>query len=349
LKPNEGTKEDPAHPSVYPTWEIPKRKLSGPQKKLYDLIVRRFLAVFSDEALRESMNVSIDVAGNEFVVVGRRTIEPGWTKIYEPYLAFEEQLLPELKEGQGIKVIKIDMLAKETQPPGRFSQGSIVKEMEERNIGTRATRAEILQTLYDRGYVLGQSIQVTKLGETVTLVLKEFCPRILSENLTRHFEEEMELVLQNKKKRDEVVEEAEKVLTKILKDFKKNESKIGKKLLKGFVEARKTARTLGKCPNCGSDLKIIYSRRTRKRFVGCSGYPKCKTGFPLPQFGNITSLNKECPECKLPMIQVWRPGKRPFRMCINHKCKTKADWGKKKPAAKAEENKAEEKPAEEKK
>lgn len=340
LKPNEGKREDPAHPAVYPTFEVPKKKLTGPQKNLYDLIARRFLSVFGEEALRESMNVAIDVNGNKFNVVGRRTIEEGWTKYYSKYLAFEEQILPELKEGQKVKVIKIDMLAKETQPPGRYSQGSIVKEMEERNIGTRATRAEILQTLYDRGYVVGKSIQVTKLGETVTMVLKEFCPRIISEKLTMHFEEEMEKVFQEKKKREEVVEEAENVLTKILKDFKRNESKIGKKLLKGFVEARKNARTLGTCPNCKTgELRIVYSRRTRKRFVGCSSYPNCKTGFPLPQAGNITALNRECPECKLPMIQVWRKGKRPFRMCINHKCKTKDGWGKNKKATATKEEK----------
>ncbi len=345
LRPNEGPREDPAHPAVYPTNEVPA-KLSGQQKNIYDLIVRRFLAVFGEDATRESMAVDIDVNGNVFIASGHRTIEEGWTKFYAKYLAFEEQILPELKEGQRIEIIKIDVFAKETQPPGRFSQGSIVKEMEDRNLGTRATRAEILQTLYDRGYVIGKSIQVTKLGETVTKVLDEFCPRILSEKLSRHFEEEMELVYQGKKKREEVEQEAVKVLTRILKDFKKNEDKIGKSLLEGFVQARKEARVLGKCPNCSSELKIIYSRRTKKRFVGCSGYPKCHTAFPLPQFGSITALNKECPECKMPVIQVWRAGRRPFRMCINHKCKTKEDWGKKKPAkaevpAKAEGKKEE--------
>jgi len=296
--------------------------------------VKRILAVFADIAERESMNVSLDINGNKFKIIGKRTIKPGWTKFYQPYIAFEEQLLPELKVGQKIKVLKIEILEKETQPPGRYSQGSIVKEMEARNIGTRATRSEILQTLYDRGYIIGKSIQVTKLGEVVTKVLDEFCPRVLSEDLTRRFEEEMEKVYKGKKKRDKIVKEAEKFLTDVLKDFAKNEKKIGKKLLDGLVEARKEQRTLGLCPNCGSDLRIIYSRRTKKRFVGCSGYPKCKTGFPLPQFGQITSLGTACKECGLPMIQVWRKGKRPFRMCINHKCKTKADWGKKKPSSK---------------
>lgn len=332
LVPNEGKRTDPAHPAVYPTFEVADlKKLTSQQKRLYDLIVRRFMAVFADEALRESMKVVLDVNGNKFFAVGKRTIEEGWTKFYKPYLAYEEQLLPELKVGQVLKVLKLNVLTKETQPPGRYSQGSILKEMEKRGLGTRATRAEILQTLYDRRYVLGKSIQVTKLGETVTKVLKEICPRVLSEELTRKFEEEMEQVYNGKKKRAEVAEEAKKFLTDVLKDFKKNEKEIGKKLLKGLIEARREARTLGECPNCKTgELRIIYSRKTKKRFVGCSSYPKCKTGFPLPQFGVIVPLHRVCGKCSLPMIQVNRKGARPFRMCINHKCESKKDWGKKK-------------------
>jgi len=264
------------------------------------------------------------------------------------------------------------MLSKETQPPGRYSQGSIVKEMEERNLGTRATRAEILQTLYDRKYIVGKSIQVTKLGEAVAKALKEYCPRIVSEELTKHFEKEMDLVFNGKKKREKIVQEAERVLTIVLKDFKKNEKEIGKKLLEAVITSRKEENRLGVCPNCKTgELRIIFSRFTKKRFVGCSSYfrcakcgftrnackckceicgqpkgkckcnwkekkwyPTCQTGFPLPAIGVITPLNKPCEICGLPMIQVWRKGKRPFRMCINHLCKSKEDWGKNKEKAK---------------
>jgi len=367
LIPNEGPKIDPAHPAVYATHEVPDlKKLNAQQKKIYDLIVRRTLATFGEEALRESMNIILAVGENNFIAVGKRTIEPGWTEIYKNYLAFEEQLLPELKIGQILKVLKIDLLSKETQPPGRYSQGSIIKEMEKRNLGTRATRAEILQTLYDRKYILGKSIQVTKLGEAVTEALKEYCPRIISEELTRHFEKEMDLVFTGRKKKEKIVEEAKKVLTVILKDFKKNEKEIGKKLLEGLINARADERRLGTCPNCKTgELRIIFSRFTRKRFVGCSNYfrcakcgftktackckceicgqpkgkckcswkekkwfPTCHTGFPLPAVGMITTLNKSCEICGLPMIQVWRKGKRPFRMCINNLCKSKENWGK---------------------
>jgi len=330
LKPNEGKREDPAHPAVYPTFEVADlSKLTAQQKKLYDLIIRRFLAVFAEEALRESLTASLDVAGNIFKAVGKRTIEPGWTEIYKPYLVFEEQTLPTLEVGQKVKVLSIEQLAKETQPPGRFSQGSILKEMEERNLGTRATRAEILQTLYSRRYIIGKSIQVTKLGEAVTKALKEFAPRILSEELTRKFEAEMDDVFNGKKKREEVVEEAKETLIDILKEFKQNETKIGKKLLEALVEARKEERRLGVCPMCKvGELRIMRSRKTMKFFVGCSNYPNCHNLYPLPQGAYITPLGKICEKCSTPMIQVQRKGKRPFRMCLDPKCETKKDWGK---------------------
>jgi DNA topoisomerase-1 len=189
-----------------------------------------------------------------------------------------------------------------------------------------STRAEILQILYDRRYIVGKSIQVTKLGEVVAKTLKELVPNIVSEELTRHFEKEMEQVFNGKKKREEVVEEAKEVLKEILEEFKSKEDKIGKKLLEGLVISRKEERKIGVCPNCGGELRIIFSKKSGKRFVGCSNYPKCKTGFPLPLVGQITALNKNCEVCGLPMIQVWRKGKRPFRMCINPNCESKKDW-----------------------
>lgn len=375
LVPKEGSRDDPAHPAVYPTFEVADlKKLTSQQRRLYDLIVRRFLAVFADEALRESNTVSFDVNGNKFVVVGKRTIEPGWTKIYEPYMSTDELILPELEIGEKVKVSKIEQLAKETQPPGRYSQGSILKEMEKRNLGTRATRAEILKTLYDRRYIIGQSIKVTKLGEVVVKALQDYSPRILSEELTKKFEDETEQVMNGKLKHEKVLEEARETLVDILKDFKANENKIGKKLLEGLQQAREEERRLGTCPNCKTgELKILRSRFSKKFFVGCSSYfrcakcgftrnackckceicgglkgkckdgwkdkkwmPSCQTGFPLPGMARNIPTGKVCEKCNTPIIQVIRKGKRPFRMCLDPKCETKADWGKpKKPASKA--------------
>jgi DNA topoisomerase-1 len=330
LVPIEGKKTDPAHPAIYATHEVPDiSKLTPQQRKIYDLIARRTLAVFGDASIRESNTIMLDIANHNFILVGKKTLEPGWTKIYEPYIKTEELILPELEIGQKIKVLKIEQLAKETQPPARYSQGSIIKEMEARNLGTRATRSEILQTLYDRGYINGKSIKVTKLGEAVVNALEKYCPKILSEELTRKFEEEMEKVYNKKKKREIVVEEAKKVLTEILNEFKSYEKNIGKELLEALIEARREERKIGVCPNCNGELRIIRSKKTNLFFVGCSNYPRCKTAYPLPHKARIEPTGKICEKCHTPIIRVFRKGKRPFLMCLDPKCETKANWNKK--------------------
>jgi DNA topoisomerase-1 len=190
-----------------------------------------------------------------------------------------------------------------------------------------------LQTLYDRGYVVGKSIEVTNFGEHVIEVLNEYCPRILSEELTRKFEEEMELVSEGKKKREKIIEEAEVILKDLLEDFKKNEDKIGKGLSKAYIAFKDKQRHVGKCPQCGKDLIVIRSRRTGKRFVGCSGYKDgCRFSTPLPQAGMITTTDKTCKECEYPVIMVKFKGKRPFFSCINMKCPTKEKYKKSKEA-----------------
>ena len=73
----------------------------------------------------------------------------------------------------------------------------------------------------------------------------------------------------------------------------------------------------------------MFSRRTKKRFVGCDNYPKCSNSYPLPGYGMLKKTDKVCEKCGTPIIYVFRKGKRPFKMCLDTNCKTKADWGKK--------------------
>ncbi len=330
LKPREGMKTDPAHPAIFPTSQTPNfEKLSSQEKKLYELVVRRFLSTFSDPAKREAMKVVLDVNGHNFIATGHRTIDSGWIEIYEKFIKFKEQPLPDLQKGQILKVKDLKLLDKETQPPPRYSQASILKIMEKKGLGTKATRAQILQTLYDRGYIRGKSIEVTKFGEQVTKVLEEYSPKIIGEELTRKFEEEMELVNQREKEMETVIEEAKEVLTEILIEFKNNEMKIGEELSKAYLAHKKKQRTIGICPKCGRDLVIITSKKTKKRFVGCTGYKDgCDFSMPLPQKGLISTTSKTCETCGYPMIQLKFGRNKPFLTCINMNCPTKKNYNK---------------------
>jgi len=323
LKAREGKKTDPAHVAIYPTGEIPKR-LTNQQYKLYDLIVKRFFTVFGKPAIREHIKVTLDVNKHNFIATGARTIDPGWMRYLSEFIKFKEQVLPELKEGQVLKVKELLLLEKETQPPDRYSQASIIKEMEKRGLGTKATRPQILQTLYDRGYITGKSIEVTGFGKEVIEVLNDHCPKIISEELTKKFEEEMERVSETKRKREDVVKDAKNILTEILSEFKNNQDKIGDELSKAYIAYKKDQKVLGKCPECGNNLTIITSRRTGKRFMGCAGYKDgCRFSTPLPQHGTIKNLNKNCEICGYPMIAVKFKGKRWFTSCTNMQCSSK--------------------------
>jgi DNA topoisomerase-1 len=138
----------------------------------------------------------------------------------------------------------------------------------------------------------------------------------------------MELVLERKKNMDYVVDEAKDVLQEMLTDFKVNEEKIGQSLSESYISFKKDEKIIGKCPECGGNIKIIVSRKTGKRFCGCSNYNKgCKFSTPLPQSGAIKGLNKACDVCGYPLIAV-RFKKKWYNSCTNMKCPTKENQNK---------------------
>jgi len=329
LTPNEGSKTDPAHPCIYPTGENPD-ELESFDSKLYDLIVKRFLACFGKSAIRETQTASFKIGQEDFFAKGSRTLEKNWHEFYEPYVKLKDEELPPFEEGKSYKVKELLKEERETQPPSRYNAASIVRKMEDLGIGTKSTRANTVQTLYDRGYIIGiNNIQVTEFGTTIVETLRDYVPELTSEDLTKKFEEDVEKIQAGELKKDDVVKEAEETLTKILAGFKEKEAKIGERLKKSYYKARQEQAIIGTCPNCGSNLIIRVSRASRKQFIGCSGYPKCTTGFPLPQSAIIVKTGKFCQHDNLPIIQVVRKGKRKFDMCISPTCKSKEEWNKK--------------------
>ncbi|HDZ36484.1 MAG TPA: DNA topoisomerase I, partial [Thermococcus sp.] len=357
LKPVEGKKDDPAHPAIYPTGELPKPgELTKDEANLYDLIVRRFLALFMEPAIREIMKVIINSNGHRFILSGARTVKDGWLKVYGKYVKFDEVILPAFKEGEPVKVIQIKREKKKTKPPARYSPAAVIKRMEDLGIGTKATRAQILETLYSRGYIEGKKkIKVTPLGMRVVEALEKNVPDIVSVELTRAFEEKMEEIMAGKADREGVIEESKNQLVKILKVFKEKELDIGKMLLETTGTGATTSKTaakkagavkepseeeenavkkaakkgerkslvIGKCPKCGGDLVVRYNRKTGKRFVGCSNWPNCNVTYPLLQRGEIIPTDKTCCD-GAPVVKIREKG-REYEICVDMNCK---DWKK---------------------
>lgn len=319
LKPNEGKKDDPAHPAITPTGEVPKKFDNDQERKLYDLIVKRFFAIFGKDALRETNTVTININSHKFTLKGTRTLEKNWHELYEPYLKFEEVQLPELTKGESVKNKSIEKLDKETSPPKRYTDASIIKELEKRNLGTKATRASILEQLKERGYIEGKSIQVSELGLSMDEVISEEMPNLVAEELTRKFEEEMEEIRSGKSTPEKVLDVAKDELTKILNDIQSHEEELGKKLataskLSNFARAK-----VAKCPNCEEGYLIIRrAKKTGKQFVGCNKYPDCKTIFNAPQVKIIKGLEEDAiDENGKIWILAGRTEGRMQKVCIN--------------------------------
>jgi len=318
LKPNNGKKDDPAHPAIYPTGVLPS-KIEGKEAKLYDLIVKRFLATFGDNAIRESVNVELDVKKEIFISKGVTTLEKGWHVLYEPYTSFKEQPLPLLDEKDKLKITKADKLEKETQPPKRYTESSIIKELEKRNLGTKATRANIVETLYNRKYIEGSPIKATELGIKTIDVLDKYSPLIVDEKLTRQFEDNLELIRQHKKLPKDILEDAKKTIVKIIDGFKKNDKECSDELIEANKIAIKEFNTVSTCPLC-KEGKAVIRKGKFGQFLACSNYPDCKYTFNIPNNArNVKETNKECENCGNLLVS-FTANRRTYEICINPNC-----------------------------
>ena len=320
-KPIEGKKSDPAHPSIYPTGE--PSSLADQEEKLYLLIVKRFLSAFSPDAITQNKRVVLTAISNpeiNFTGSGLKVKEKGWTNVYPAIL--EESEIPTLKGKVKIDEIKIE--EKETTPPKRFTPTSLITILEKKNLGTKATRSTIVDTLFDRGYLEGTSIKATPLGMKLIESLEKFSPIIIDEALTRNLEEEMEKILEAtsdfEKKEKEVISKAGKIILDVSKDFKAHESEIGKEIALGLNEHREEQRIqneLMPCPICKEGkLRIIYSKKTSRYFVACSRYPDCKATYSLPPNALIKNTGKTN-EAGLPLLLAIRKAKRPWEFPFN--------------------------------
>ncbi|MFQ5969030.1 MAG: DNA topoisomerase I [Nitrososphaerales archaeon] len=326
LVPNEGITDDPAHPAIYPTGEVPRHQLEGVKWKLYDLIVKRFFTTFGDAAVMERIAILIHLDGYNFRASGRRTIYEGWTKYYSSYAEIEEVELPTLKVGDALANREVKSAEKYTQASARFNQASLLDRMEKEKIGTKSTRAEIIKTLIDRGYITGESIEATDLGFAVVESMRSYMSNIMSTELTKNMEEQLEEVECGRLNSDSVVDNAAEKLIDALILFKSKEREVGKLMNDAIIRTVMVQKNVGACPLCGDgQLRIIKSKQSSKRFVGCSNFGKgCKGAMPLPQKGLVKTTKKVCGVCKWPIVHVRFMGRRfSWKLCINISCPTK--------------------------
>jgi DNA topoisomerase-1 len=326
LRPHEGDKDDPAHPCIYPTGEIEGiEKLNERQRKLFDLIVRRFFATFADNAIVERLQFLICVKEKHlWKINGRRYINLGWIKFYREYFDTEETEIPALDKGDRVLLRKVIVEEKFEKRPPRYNRGSLLEKMEEENLGTKSTRAEIIETLYKRKYIVGESMKPTKLGFQVIETLSKYSEKIISTHLTKEMENSLEKIELGKEEPEKILEQTFYLTWQAINELSCNLEEIGLELKNAIRETALENKTLGVCQKCkDGSLIIIYNRKTGKRFVGCTNYKNgCNFIAPLPQKGTLQNTGKVCDKCGWPVIQL-RNGRIFWKFCINPECPSK--------------------------
>ncbi len=320
MKPTHGKTETTDHPPIHPTGQGDPTTLDGGQLKLYNLIARRFLATLMGPATIENTKVSIDVAGEPFAASGDVLVDAGFREAY-PYGLKRDEQLPALDAGDVVDVHDVNLEAKQTEPPARYSQGKLVQEMEKRGLGTKSTRASIIERLYQVRYLKNDPIEPSQLGMAIVDALSQFAPRITTPEMTAELDEDMTHVAEGQDTQTHVVDHSRALLAGMLDNLIEHKDDLGE----AISDAVTADARVGACPKCGKDLVMKQSAKTRGSFIGCMGWPDCDVTYPVPSGVKVSPLEGDaavCPECGAPRIKCQPFRQKAYEQCVNPKCPT---------------------------
>jgi DNA topoisomerase I len=323
--------------------ELIKDSLTADQFKLYKLIWNRFMASQMSQSKSNSMQVSIANGIYGFKANGSELLFDGFRRLYNNADDEGAKLLPSLEKDEKLKVESLKGEQSFTQPPARYTEASLVKELEDKDIGRPSTYAPIVSTLTERKYVGREkkALKPTELGFLVNDLMEEYFKDIVDAGFTANMENRLDDVEVGSQKWKDLISEfygpfkkeldvADSAIEKIVvEDVPTGElcELCGKPMVikagrfgdfiacSGYPECKNTKpiiKTIGvKCPNCGKDIVSRKSKRGRI-FYGCSGYPDCKTVF----WNKPT--DKRCPECNSILLE--KKTKNKNFVCSNEKC-----------------------------
>ncbi|ELY61625.1 DNA topoisomerase I [Natronolimnohabitans innermongolicus] len=286
----EGDEETTDHPPIHPTGEIPSRggDVSDDEWEVYELVVRRFYATVAEAAVWEHLKVVTEVDDSRLKSNGKRLVEAGYHDVY-PYFNTSENYVPDVDEGEELALTDVELEEKETQPPRRYGQSRLIETMEDQGLGTKSTRHNTLEKLYDRGYIESDPPRPTKLAMAVVDAAENYADRVVSEEMTAQLEADMDAIASGEASLEDVTDESREMLEEIFASLADSREEIGDHLRKSLKDDKR----LGPCPECGEDLLVRRSRHG-SYFVGCDGYPDCENTLPLPSTGKPLILDDEC-------------------------------------------------------
>jgi DNA topoisomerase-1 len=336
LTSTRGKKETTDHPPIYPTQAVYPNALEGQKRRVYELVARRFLATFSEPMITESTRADIDAGSERYFVRGSVVVDPGYAAIYT-YARSSDEEIPKLEEGQELALDGDPwMVDKETQPPSRISQGKLVELMEERGLGTKATRADIIQKLYDRGYVFSNPPEPSETGIAMYKAFHRYVPRMATPEMTAELEKDMDQIAAGKTSKDEVLKVSREMLHTTTSDLEEKREDFAKEIWAGMDEDK----FLGPCKVCeeagrkredGSPNRLrVIELKGGKRMYGCEGWKRddpdspdsCPVSGPLPGRGyELWRLEERCSICgEMPRLTVKGFRGLPWKLCLNDDC-----------------------------
>ena len=305
--PTRGKKESTDHPPIHPTGAAAREALGSDRWKVYELVVRRFLATLSPDATWATTKCLFDASGEPYTATGGRLVSAGWRRVY-PYSEAKENILPAFSPGERLPIKSVNLEEKQTQPPARYSQSRLIQVMEELGLGTKSTRHEVIGKLVSRRYVEGNPLRPTLVGRAVTEALDNHAETITEPEMTRTLEEHMQLIKQKQRSHKDVVNESREMLHRVFHRLEEHEKEIGEEIMEQTAEEH----TVGPCPVCGRDLRIRHLGASQ--FIGCTGYPECRFNISLPGsiWGRAIRTEETCPEHGLSHVRLIRKGSPPW-------------------------------------
>ncbi len=307
-----------AHEAIRPTsFANQSAGSSEDQKRLYRLIWERTVSSQMADAriLKTKVTANIDTTGTipDFAVIGSMTVFPGWLAA-DTGARGEETEIPKIQNGEKLTLNDIQSEGKQTEPPGRYTEAGLVKELEKREIGRPSTYASIIRTIEERGYVTkeGKALHPTDTGEVVSDFLEKNFANYISDSFTADMENKLDAIAEGKEEYEEMLRTFYGPFTKDVKAKEKIEK------LTNLGDADPSI----KCPVCGGPMVIKLAKNGK--FLSCANFPKCVGARKLD--GSIMEGPKEtgetCPECKTGKL-VEREGRYgKFVSCSNWpKCK----------------------------
>lgn len=297
--------------SVFRTPESVKKYLSKDEFKLYELIYSRALSSIMADAKVNSTTVLLNNNDYVFKATGQVLIFDGYLKVYKEFESSEDKILPDLKNMDVLEAKSIEKEQHFTQPPSRYTEAKLIKEMEELGIGRPSTYATVIDTIKEREYVtlVEKKFVPTEIGIETTDKLQEFFSGIINVEYTANMEKDL----------DDIAEEKQDNI-KVLHKFYDSFEPLVKKAF-GEMEKKAPTETGEICPECGNPLVIRKGKFGE--FVACSNYPTCK--YVKKEEKQVKEITK-CPECGGMIIERKSKRGKVFYGCSNFpKCKV-ATW-----------------------